>query len=175
MRVRITATKYNGKPHIAWDAQLLKATRDQIVCYAPFGTVVTHHTRQTEYTADYASVFVYPVGAWYNVALGFYPDGTTRHVYCNVAMPVQRTNSGLHYVDLDLDVLQFAGEPVRLDDEDEFFAHRVSMAYPDDVVVQARRAADRLLDQAAKSVSPFGIRSLTEALAAYGCSGVPLH
>lgn len=47
-------------------------------------------------------------------------------------------------VDLDLDVIRDHDGTVRLDDEDEFAAHRVRYGYPDEVMGEARRSARAL-------------------------------
>lgn len=57
----------------------------------------------------------------------------------------------------------------RLDDEDEFQDHAVSMAFPHDVIVRAREAADFLLGLSAGAIAPFGLATLEEALRFYGC------
>lgn len=169
VKSHLVVTKYNGAVHIEWDTRVLRSDRHQTICYSPPGTEVIHHTRRTRFHPDYHALNILPVGQWYNFSLGFHPDGSLRHVYCNVAMPFQQAATGLSYVDLDLDVLQRAGERVRLEDEDEFADHAMTMAYPQDVIVHARQAADYLLELGTSSVAPFGIATLDEALRFYGC------
>ena len=59
------------------------------------------------------------------------------------------------YVDLDLDVVERAGQPAFIDDEDEFAEHSVSLGYPAELVARVRADAGAVLDAVQRREAPF--------------------
>jgi len=75
--------------------------------------------------------------------------------YVDIATPATRTASGLHLVDLDLDVaLTWEGEIVRLD-EDEFEHHRSTLGYPAELAQAALAAFDEVHLALTQGAFPF--------------------
>src|SRR5687768_3380277 len=62
----------------------------------------------------------------------------------------------LRIVDLHLDVIRRRSGNIVLDDEDEFEEHAVTLAYPAEVVRNARAAADAALSAVRSDAPPFG-------------------
>ena len=76
-------------------------------------------------------------------------------------------------VDLDLDVVRWADGRVEVLDEDEFAEHQVQLAYPAELISQARATCDWLVEAVSSRAEPFG-QAGTAWLARAGsltCSG----
>jgi protein associated with RNAse G/E len=86
----------------------------------------------------------------------FNPPPRTSEVYCDITTPARWEGDTVHIIDLDLDVVRRREtETVELRDEDEFDEHRAQFGYPDDLVVEARAAADKLLVALGDGSEPF--------------------
>jgi uncharacterized protein len=87
--------------------------------------------------------------AYWNVddEIELYVDVTTTPVW---------TPEGVTTVDLDLDVVRWRGGRVQVLDEDEFNEHRVALAYPAEVVAEARVTAAWLVEAITSRAEPFG-------------------
>ena len=59
-------------------------------------------------------------------------------------------------VDLDLDVVRFFDGRVEVLDEDEFAEHQVQLAYPAELISQARATCDWLVGAVSSRAEPFG-------------------
>jgi len=77
------------------------------------------------------------------------------YYYCNVTTPTMYDGENVRYVDLDLDVRVHADGRIELLDEDEFVENSQRMGYPPEVIEQARRAADELIELARARRFPF--------------------
>jgi protein associated with RNAse G/E len=77
----------------------------------------------------------------YNLHLSWFADWRPREYYVNIATPATWDEQTIHFVDLDLDIIwRLDRDELRLDDEDEFEAHRERFGYPDGLVEGARSA-----------------------------------
>ncbi len=95
--------------------------------------------------ASAGGVRLFPPGRWWSA---WFSPG---RVYVDITTPPEWVG------DLDLDVERFGDGPAVLRDEDEFDEHRVSMAYPPDVVDAARAAAVEILELLGRGGEPFGV------------------
>jgi hypothetical protein len=59
-------------------------------------------------------------------------------------------------VDLDLDVVRYLDGRVEVLDEDEFAEHQVQLAYPAELISQARQTCDWLVEAVSSRAEPFG-------------------
>jgi protein associated with RNAse G/E len=59
-------------------------------------------------------------------------------------------------VDLDLDVVRWRDGRVEVLDEDEFAEHQVQLGYPAELITQARRTCDWLVEAVSSRTEPFG-------------------
>jgi protein associated with RNAse G/E len=80
---------------------------------------------------------------WYNVYVGYQPDGVLRGFYCNVGLPPVITDHTLSFVDLDIDVRIWPDNRFELLDLDEFREHAATFGWPPEV---QRAACDAMLD-----------------------------
>jgi protein associated with RNAse G/E len=86
----------------------------------------------------------------------FNPPPRTSEVYCDITTPARWEGDTVHIIDLDLDVVRRrATGLVELRDEDEFDDHRALFGYPDNLVVEARAAAEKLMTALGDGSEPF--------------------
>ena len=57
---------------------------------------------------------------FFNLSEVFDDRGSLIEVYINIAGPLQTAGDELHYIDHELDVVKFPGQPARIIDQDEF-------------------------------------------------------
>ena len=77
-------------------------------------------------------------------------------LYVDVTTTPVWTAEGVTAVDLDLDVVRWRSGGVEVLDEDEFDEHRVALAYPAELVEEARATAAWLVDALISGAEPFG-------------------
>lgn len=152
--VRVIYRKYDGSLH--WNQLAWRLGEDEhgVWVGAPAGTPVRRgHEAGTPAEAAHAMLF--PRGAWWTAVFNEAPHRT--EIYCDITtVPSWPLADEVTMVDLDLDVRRRRTGEVQLLDEDEFAEHRLRYAYPDDVVVEAERAAAGLVDALRDGVEPFG-------------------
>lgn len=81
---------------------------------------------------------------------------TTIAVYVDITTAPVWSGPEVSMVDLDLDVLLMRDGTLLLDDEDEFDEHRVTLAYPDELVDLARHSAHNVMTAVGSRLEPFG-------------------
>ena len=81
--------------------------------------------------------------------------GAPVQVYVDMTTPPAWDGTVLHAVDLDLDVVRGTTGRVWVDDEDEFAAHRVAYAYPEEVTRLAMATCDRVQADVTARRAPY--------------------
>ena len=148
--------KYDGGAHRDYPARLLAADEHGTWLGVVPGTASVYHGRPS--VEEIPFVLLIPREAWWTAM--FNPPPRTSEVYCDVTSPARwEDERTVHLIDLDLDVVRRrASGRVELRDEDEFAAHRMRFGYPEEVVVQAHRAAGWLRGALADGSEPFASR-----------------
>ena len=82
--------------------------------------------------------------------------GHTVEIYVDVTTRPVLDGSTVTAVDLDLDVIRYADGRVEVLDEDEFAEHQVRLAYPADLISQARQTCEWLVEAVSARAGPFG-------------------
>ena len=139
--------KWDGSVASQEDAQLLVDSEQALVWVVWKGTPRSRPKKSRSETVERDEVWVAlpdePV-----VAVGYSADSDVETVELHAALPPRRTNDGLSWVDLDLDVVAKEGG-ISLEDERAFVDNAQAMAYPDDVIRAAwhgvSEGASRLL------------------------------
>lgn len=156
--VRVQSTKYDGSPHGDYEGELLDgagAEDGPLRLFVPAGTVNRSYRGDYEIRVAFTALFWPGRDVWWNVFHNHAPAGRRGFVsYANVSSPAEFDGAVVRWVDLDLDVVVMP-DRVELDDEEEFEAHRLRFAYPEDIQRQAREAATELLALAARRAPPF--------------------
>ncbi len=152
--VRVECRKWPDDPHWEFDSTYLGVDGHGTWVGITQGTLLASPTRAFQATADHVTLV--PHDAWWLAT--FYGTDTKRpfDTYVDVATPaVWHGESLVRAVDLDLDVIRGTTGRVWVDDEDEFAAHRVSLAYPDDVVSHAIASCQEILGAVEHGTAPF--------------------
>lgn len=150
--VRVVYSKYDGSPHRDYPARRLAEDELGIWLGVVKGTESVYHGRPSVEQIPF--VLLVPHAAWWTGM--FNPPPRTSEVYCDMATPARWDGDTVHIVDLDLDVVRRRETGlVQLLDEDEFDAHRQRFGYPDEVVAEARAAAQWLVGALGDGTEPF--------------------
>jgi hypothetical protein len=151
--VDVRFAKWGGGRHWEFPVTVLGVDRLGVWCGAPVGTRLKRPG--AAFTSQFGWVTLFPVGRPWAASYYDSPDQPIS-VYVDVATPPVWDGSTVTMVDLDLDVIVTRDGNLLLDDEDEFEEHRVTLAYPEDVVAMARRSAADLMGAASDGREPFG-------------------
>jgi protein associated with RNAse G/E len=164
--IHVVSTKYDGSPHWEFDCYYVLEKGPLIVATNFAGQVL--HNKAGPWTTPFDVRNHFWQDRWYNVMRCDRPRGdpaasgeadrsasALEYYYCNVTTPALYDGENMTYIDLDLDVRVHAGGRIELLDEDEFIENSERMGYPAQVIEQARRAADELIELATKRAFPF--------------------
>lgn len=171
--VRVRATKWLGQPHWEFDGRWLGTDEHGDWVGFPAGTRFARPGHA--FTATWDSVSLFPRAGWaagFNAGhprgLGIYVDLATVPEWradasgsASSAASAGSTGSAgstvwtVSYVDLDLDVVERAGAPAFIDDEDEFAEHAVGFGYPAELVDRVRADAEEVLGAVQRREAPF--------------------
>ena len=77
-------------------------------------------------------------------------------IYVNVTTRPALDGGTVSAVNLDLDVVRWRDGRVEVLDEDEFAEHQVQLAYPPELITQARQTCDWLVEAVSSRTEPFG-------------------
>jgi hypothetical protein len=151
--VRFAMRKWPDAPHWEYDAVWLGADATGQWLGVPRGTWLSRPGAGFHATADH--VVLVPHDGWWVAT--FYDDDPDRPVdtYVDISTPTTWEGDGCSCIDLDLDVIRGTTGRVWIDDEDEFAEHRVSLAYPLDVVDTALATCDDVRRQVEADDPPF--------------------
>lgn len=147
--IRVEIRKFDGSAHRAFPARLLGRDEHGTWLGIASGTV-----SDSGKVYEIPGVVLVPHSGWWTAMFNAAPRNTS--VYCDITTPATWTDGTVTVTDLDLDVrkIRLTGE-VQLVDEDEFAVHQAKFGYPDEVVQQARAAAQWLLDAVRAGREPF--------------------
>jgi hypothetical protein len=153
--VRVLTRKWPDLPHWEFDAVRLGADAHGYWLGVPAGTWLSRPERGFHAWCDH--VVLVPHDGWWLATL--YGDDPERpvDVYVDISTPSEWSPDGstVRAVDLDLDVIKEPDGRVWVDDEDEFADHQVSLGYPEDVIVGARRSCEAILDAVTSGSDAF--------------------
>jgi protein associated with RNAse G/E len=150
--VRVIYTKYDGSAHRDYPARRLNDDEHGTWLGVIRGTRSVYHGRPSIEQIPF--VLLIPHRAWWTGM--FNPPPRTSEVYCDITTPARWDGDTVHIIDLDLDVVRRREtQAVELRDEDEFEEHRQQFGYTDEMVTEARAAAQRLLASLREGAEPF--------------------
>jgi uncharacterized protein len=136
-RIRIISRKYDGRLRDEYEAFLYAEDDQRLVVYAPVGTMSYDRHKQAWVAAPDGLLEIYFKTRWYNVWHICEQISSINQMYSNLAMPAVRTETGIEWIDLDLDYRVHLDGRLEQLDLDEYRAHIASMGYPVGVQVQA--------------------------------------
>lgn len=153
--MRVRATKWLERPHWAFDGVWLGADAHGDWVGFPAGTAFARPGHG--FTATWDSVALFPRAGWAAAFNAGHPRGLGTYVDLATAPEWRADAAGstVSYVDLDLDVVERAGAPAFIDDEDEFAEHALEFGYPPELVARVRADADAVLAAVQRREPPF--------------------
>ena len=152
--ITVRACKYDGTEHRRWRAELLQQKGSLLVLDASFGEEISHDLLGTIVNGT-RSIEYYWLDRWYNVFRFSQPDGDLRSYYCNINIPPEFDGQTLKYIDLDIDILVEPNLTYRVVDLKDFEGNAVRFKYSHEVLVQASRALNELIDLIETRGFPF--------------------
>lgn len=153
--VLVEIRKYDGSLSARWAA--VRLGQDEYGVWLGTAQGVPVSSDMGGWTSRFAYVMLVPRGEWWTATFCVDPGP---EMYCDVCTVPEWNANGtvLRMVDLDLDVVRPRGGEARIEDEDEFNAHRVRYGYPDSVIGEAQRTCERLMEagrHGGDGVEPF--------------------
>ncbi len=147
-------TKYDGSLHWHMMAQYLGQDEHGIWLGVPGGRPVQRGS-EPPITLPDPWVELVPDGQWWTATFNAAPAKT--EIYCDIGTPPQWPEPGqVTMADLDLDVVKRREDQrVVIVDQDEFAEHQIRYRYPAEVISQAQRAAEWLLQAISAGAEPF--------------------
>ncbi|MSQ22998.1 MAG: DUF402 domain-containing protein [Chloroflexi bacterium] len=148
--IRVWKLKLGVEPRsVSYDTTVVDVTPAGVVVAAELsvgefvvdGVAITWGDRFTEY---------YYRDRWFNVLHVASPTGEPKGWYCNVAFPAQIEDSGISFLDLELDLFVHPDGRATVLDEDEF----AELDLPPNEQQKARSALTELLELASRDALP---------------------
>jgi len=135
--------KYNGSVHYRFPAKLAHRTENTLVMYR--GPDVELESHRGPMISERQLLLFFYKNRYHNVAVVWNRDWTPHMHYVNIASPANWDDETVSAVDLDLDIIRFAGtDEIIVDDEDEFEQHIGDYRYPEGLVTSCWEELDRL-------------------------------
>ncbi len=152
--IRILSTKFDGSPHYEYWGRLIDQHGSVIRVVTSEGTPSRGYRGDGLMRTSMTQLFF--TDRWYNVFHNYQPVGRLgMHWYANIGTPARIEGDTLHWVDLDLDLMDTQVRGLFVDDEDEFAEHQVLMAYPPEVIASAEAGLAELLSLAGERRFPL--------------------
>ncbi|WP_244931645.1 DUF402 domain-containing protein [Nocardioides sp. W7] len=150
---RIELSKWGDRPHWELDATYLGSDEHGDWLGVPAGTA--HSRPGASFTSEVDSVTLAPRDRpW---CATFHAPGIWCTVYVDMTTPPHWDGAVVRAVDLDLDVIRGSDGRVRVDDEDEFAEHQVTLGYPAEIVRVAEASRDAVLNAVRRAQPPFDL------------------
>lgn len=150
--VAVRFTKWGDRPHWELDARYLGEDEHGWWIGAPAGMPMSRPGVST--TCAVATALLVPRDAAY-VASFYGPGEPPCDIYVDMATVPVWDGHTVRAVDLDLDVIRRPDGRVVVDDEDEFLAHQVDLAYPERIVALAQASCDAVVAAVSADEEPW--------------------
>jgi hypothetical protein len=151
--VRVEFTKWDGRPHWAYDGVYLGCDEHGDWLGHPARTLMARPGREFADTVSWLTLVPIADAPWLATF-----NSVDHHLetYIDITTPATWTGDVLHAIDLDLDVVHPRdGRDPFIDDEDEFALHQVEFGYPPEVITTAESAVRDLLTAVTARRPPF--------------------
>jgi protein associated with RNAse G/E len=152
--VQINARKFDNKIHRSWKCKIIERKDSLLIFVGEFGEEIIHKDlgiiKRGTISYEY-----YWTDRWYNIFRFHEPDGVLRNFYCNVNTPPIFEGGILDYIDLDIDVLVWKDYSFEILDVEEFEYNSLKYNYSEDVIENAKKSLDELVQMINKRHFPF--------------------
>jgi predicted RNA-binding protein associated with RNAse of E/G family len=165
--IKIESFKYPYTPRYFYPSLLVEDTPEYLTLFTPIGSSIWSYLHKNTIPGQGNFLSVLFPERDYNVSIAFNPDWHIDHYYINVALPPERAENIVRYIDIDLDVRWLSehshdvinGEleaGVFVLDRDEFEEHKIMYNYPSEIIERAELALEQILRHIESRVFPFG-------------------
>ena len=154
-RIRIISRKYDGRLRDEYEAFLCAEDDERLVVYAPAGTLSYDRRKQAWVAAPDGLLEIYFKTRWYNVWHICEQTSRINQIYSNLSRPAVRTDTGIEWIDLDLDYRVHLDGRLEQLDLDEYHAQIASMVYPPEVQAQVQAACTEIEALYHQRADPF--------------------
>ncbi|MFL6062389.1 MAG: DUF402 domain-containing protein [Marmoricola sp.] len=153
--LRVLTRKWPDGPHWEFDAVRLGVDALGHWVGVPRGTWLSRPDKGFTAWADH--VVLIPHDAWWVATIYGTEEDRPVDFYVDMTTPCtwSEDESEVRCVDLDLDVIREVDGTVRIDDEDEFAEHQVTLGYPREVIVRAEASCAEVLAMMTAEQAPF--------------------
>ena len=150
--IHVDERKWPDSRHWHFDADRLGEDRHGTWMFVSADTVIQRGREPERLAGVDFLVLIPPDRPW---LIEFYREHPTHTVYINIGTVPTWDGDRVKQIDLDLDVLLTRDGSVAVVDRHEFEENQVTLAYPEDVIRLAERAALDAADLLTNRVPPF--------------------
>lgn len=151
--VAVRYTKWGGALHWHFDLEEIGRDAHGVWLAGPPGTPLQLRDEPPVVRRDTFVALVPHEGHW----IAFWNEASRFEIYVDVTTAPLWSQGELTAVDLDLDVVRWRADGVvTVLDEDEFLDHQVELAYPPEVIADARSTTAWLVEAVSTGQEPFG-------------------
>ncbi|MGI9528977.1 MAG: DUF402 domain-containing protein [Acidimicrobiia bacterium] len=148
----IDSRKYPDHLHWQYEIDYLGEDSHGLWLHLPSGTPGRRGSEPQRSIAPGFVALVPPQDPW---IIEFYLNHPWHPVYVNIGTVPVVSDTTIHQIDLDLDVVLTVDEEVVVLDEDEFSQHQINYGYPDQLVAAALAATDEAVERLTQRRPPF--------------------
>jgi len=152
--ITVRSRKYDNKIRRSWSCKLLERSDKLVTAVGVFEIDVKHPGLGSISRGTVSYEYYWP-DRWYNVFRFHEPDGAFRSYYCNIAMPPKLGDSFLDYIDLDIDVVVGKDLSYEVLDRDDFERNKLRYGYPAEIVAEAQKSLDEVIELIGSAQFPF--------------------
>ena len=150
--------KSDGSTHRWWQARVESVQDDCLITWTSVGNPVYHNSerfsRPIYHQKHHIRSYYWP-GRRHDLLEVYNPDGQLHELYADITSPVEIVDGEVSFIDHELDVQMFAGQPPLIVDQDEFAEAALSYQYTDDFVRESYAVAEEVVGLLA-SWQPLG-------------------
>ena len=128
--IKIVVHKYDQRQHYAWNT-VVRGQCDQLtVVGRPGPRDLYHYSKDATFTFQTDATEFFWQQLPFSVGVSWSDQRQELRWYCNIHEPLWYEDDGIHFIDLDIDVVKHGNQPFHLVDEDEFISHAAHYGYP---------------------------------------------
>ncbi len=148
--IKIESYKHNDKIHRTWTETTILTVKPDIIGVNERCKVI--EANGNVWVTKVPAVVVFPKGKWFNIVGMLNPE---RHsYYCNIISPIEKTESGIRYVDYDIDLVYERGM-IRVLDEEEYVYHKKIWGYSQNIEANVKTAVTEIKQWMSAEEGPF--------------------
>jgi protein associated with RNAse G/E len=163
-QVYIQAYKHDGSLHRTWSmGDVLEADEKHFVIVTNKSWVLEHSGYR--WNTREPAIGYYFTERWFNVIAMIRDESI--YFYVNLASPALWDEEAVKFIDYDIDYKIYEQDLIITMDQDEYFRHKKSMHYPDEIDEIIHKTMDEILDDVRNQRPPFNRQYVEEHFQQY--------